>query len=102
MTVDPRVPAGLRHVAATQETPYGTVASSWTVKGGRLDLAVTVPVGSTATVVVPRTAPGASPGAAAGRGAVAVKATAGARPLRHDAGSAVYAVGSGHWHFTAG
>ncbi len=91
VTVAPQIPAGLRHVSVTQDTVHGAVASSWTATGGRVDLAVTVPVGSTATVVVPQ--------AGAARGAVS--ATAGARLLRHDGGSAVYAVGSGHWHFTA-
>ncbi|MFF7158431.1 family 78 glycoside hydrolase catalytic domain [Streptomyces sp. NPDC008139] len=91
VTVAPRIPAGMRHAAASIATPLGTVASSWTVANGRTTLDVTVPVGSTATVHVPL------PDARHPR----VEATHGARLLHSDDGEAVYTIGSGHWRFTA-
>ncbi|WP_405778304.1 family 78 glycoside hydrolase catalytic domain [Streptomyces sp. NBC_00859] len=88
LKVDPELPAGLRHAAASLDTVRGRVATSWTVTGGRLSLDVTVPVGSTATVAVPRSA------------AHGAHAPHGAKPVRGTGGKAAYSVGSGHWHFT--
>ena len=60
-TVDhrPAGPAGASSTsAASIDTPKGTVATSWTRTGGQLALDVTVPVGTTATVVVPQSGGG--------------------------------------------
>jgi alpha-L-rhamnosidase len=70
-SIEPQVPAGLAHVAATVDTAYGTIAVSWSKTAKAFDLDVTIPVNTTATVSLP----------AAGGGRVA------------------HAVGSGHWHF---
>ncbi|WP_328318874.1 family 78 glycoside hydrolase catalytic domain [Streptomyces sp. NBC_00388] len=88
LKVDPRIPAGLRHAAVSQDTVRGRVATSWTVTGGRLSLDVTVPVGSTATVVVPHS------------GSRGAHAPEGAKLRRDEGGRAAYTVGSGRWHFT--
>lgn len=92
VTVAPQIPAGMRHAAGSIDTPLGTVTSSWTASGGRITLDVIVPVGATATVHVPQT-DSRHP---------RVVATHGARLLHSDGKEAVYAVGSGHWHFSAG
>lgn len=88
--IDPQVPDGLRHASASVDTVHGTVATSWTRTGSRFALTVSVPVGVTATVHVPRTS-GSAPSAA----------TAGARTLRKDGQETLYTVGSGTWHFAS-
>ncbi|WUV83908.1 family 78 glycoside hydrolase catalytic domain [Streptomyces sp. NBC_01476] len=90
MTVDPRIPPGLHHVAASIATVRGTVATSWTNTGSRFTLDVTVPVGSSATVHVPH----------AGLRHVDVRATSGARRQHGGGDESVFTVGSGHWEFT--
>ncbi len=44
---------GLGSASASLRTPYGTAASAWTLEDGQLRLTVTVPVGTTAEVVLP-------------------------------------------------
>lgn len=53
ISIAPRVPAGLGHVAASLDTVRGVVASDWTQTGCRFDLTVTVPANTTATVTLP-------------------------------------------------
>ncbi|MEV4513171.1 alpha-L-rhamnosidase C-terminal domain-containing protein [Dactylosporangium sp. NPDC049525] len=89
LTVDPRVPPGLSHVAATIDTVRGPVTSSWTVTGQQITLDVTVPVGATATVHVPNF----------GRG-TATASSAGAIQQSATGTETVYSIGSGAWHFT--
>jgi alpha-L-rhamnosidase len=92
VTIDPQIPSSLQHATASIDTPRGTVATSWTRTDSRLVLDVTVPIGTTATVTVPRS----------GHGHDKVIATHGARLLRSDGTEAVYSVGSGHWRFMTG
>ena len=51
--MEPCFPEGIDHVKATFESPYGTIASEWTLIGHKLVWRIEIPVGSTATVVVP-------------------------------------------------
>lgn len=51
--VTPSVPDGLARAAASIETPYGKLASSWERSGSSLTLTVTVPANTSATIVVP-------------------------------------------------
>ncbi|HEY9308769.1 MAG TPA: family 78 glycoside hydrolase catalytic domain [Microbacterium sp.] len=44
---------GLTSASARLRTPYGDASSAWTLEGGMLRLAVTVPVGATAEVILP-------------------------------------------------
>ncbi|MEV6288548.1 family 78 glycoside hydrolase catalytic domain [Kribbella sp. NPDC051770] len=53
IVVDPLPTERLAKASAKHLTPYGEAAVSWTRADGQLTLAVTVPVGSTATVHVP-------------------------------------------------
>ncbi|WP_051367074.1 family 78 glycoside hydrolase catalytic domain [Hamadaea tsunoensis] len=89
VTVAPRIPAGLAHVAASVDTVRGTVASSWTVTGQQVALDVTVPVGATATVRVPNFGQGQAGVSPAGAVQVAATGT-----------ETQFSVGSGTWHFT--
>ncbi|WUS04319.1 glycoside hydrolase family 78 protein [Streptomyces sp. NBC_01261] len=90
VTIDPQIPTGLHHAAASIATVRGRIASSWTNDGDHITLDVTVPVGSTATVHVPHL----------GQTHVRVQATSGARPAHSGADETVYTVGSGQWKFT--
>jgi alpha-L-rhamnosidase len=90
VTVAPQVPPDVNRVAASIDTVRGTVASRWSRTAGAFDLDVTVPVNVTATVSVP----------VFGAAGSSVCHQPGAIPLRTVAGRAVYAVGSGHWHFS--
>jgi alpha-L-rhamnosidase len=92
VTVDPQFPGSLQHAAASIDTPRGTVATSWTRTGDQVVLEVSVPVGTTATVVLQRSGPHHPK----------VTATHGARLLHSDSTGTAYKVGSGHWRFTAG
>ena len=51
--MEPCFPDGIDHVKASFESPHGTIASEWTLIGHKLVWRVEIPVGSTATVVVP-------------------------------------------------
>lgn len=51
--VAPQPGGGLTWARRTLETPYGTIAASWTLADGVFDLVVDVPTGSTAEVVLP-------------------------------------------------
>jgi hypothetical protein len=90
VSVDPRVPAGLRHVAASIETVRGTVSSAWTHAGQSFQLDVRVPVTATASVSVPLL----------GHAAHDVRAPRGASLLAVRGGVATYRVGSGDWQFS--
>ena len=57
----PRPGGSLQHARASLRTPYGTVESAWERRGDRLSWRFTVPCGTTAEVVFPRsTTPPAS------------------------------------------
>lgn len=49
----PVIPAGLDSAAATYESVYGTIASSWRLDGDTLDWNFTIPANTTAEVCVP-------------------------------------------------
>lgn len=51
--MEPCFPEGLDHVQASFDSPYGTISSDWTRDGDKLVWKIEIPVGSTATVVVP-------------------------------------------------
>ena len=51
--IDPQIPSGVTWANTIKETPYGTAAVNWKSLKGRLCLHVVVPVGSTASLMVP-------------------------------------------------
>jgi alpha-L-rhamnosidase len=51
--IHPRPGGGLSHAAAWHHSPYGRVASSWSVEHDRFTLEVTIPANTTATVWMP-------------------------------------------------
>ena len=55
--VDPQIPNGVTWVKVTKESPYGTIAVNWKLKDdNQLNLQLTVPAGTTATVCIPNNA----------------------------------------------
>ena len=51
--VEPQPGGGLRHVSASQETPYGKISAQWTQKGAAFSLLIEVPPNTQATVRLP-------------------------------------------------
>ena len=51
--MEPCFPEGIDHVKASFESPYGTIASEWTLIGRKIVWRIEVPVGATATAVAP-------------------------------------------------
>jgi alpha-L-rhamnosidase len=52
VTIEPRIPPQLGRVSTSIDTVRGTIASRWTQTAAEVRLAVTIPVGTTATVVL--------------------------------------------------
>ena len=69
--IEPTVVGDLTWVKAHFDSPYGRIVSDWKIQGGQLTMDVTIPVNTTATIVVP-----------------------GKNGGRHE-------VGSGHYQFTS-
>ncbi len=87
--IAPRVGAGLTSARASLETPYGTLATAWSIAGGRFALDVTVPVNTTAEVTLWSTR--------------IDLVQEGGRPVKGQqrGNDAIVVVGSGQYHFTA-
>ncbi|MFD8093348.1 alpha-L-rhamnosidase C-terminal domain-containing protein [Streptomyces solisilvae] len=89
IAVEPRIPASLDQVSATQETVRGRVASSWKKTRGTLRLTVTIPANSRAVIRVPLTDEDHR-----------VQAPTEARKTQVTDQVVSYRVGSGIWTFT--
>ena len=95
ITIKPYLPAGLEEAQGSIDTVRGTVASRWQRDSiGRVDLHVTVPANSTATVYVPAR----SPDLVAESGVPAATAS-GVDYVGFENGYAIYRVGSGGYRF---
>ena len=81
-------------VKAHHESPYGRIVSNWRREAGKLQLEVTIPPNTTATVFVPTT----SRGTVTGSGGPAAEAAGVTRCDNLD-GCAVFTVGSGRYLF---
>lgn len=57
--IRPSLVGNLSFARSRYESPYGTIVSNWRREGGRLQMWVNVPPGTTATVAVPTSAPDA-------------------------------------------
>lgn len=53
VNIAPQIPNGMTWAKVTKESPYGTIAVNWELKGEQLNLQVIVPAGVTATVCPP-------------------------------------------------
>jgi alpha-L-rhamnosidase len=54
--IDPQIPHGITWATTTKDTPYGVVAVNWRLENDTLNMEITVPFGSTATVIHPKNA----------------------------------------------
>ena len=84
----------LTWVKAHYDSPYGRIVSHWKREGEKLTMDVTIPPNSTATIYVPAK----DAASITESGKPATKAV-GVKFLRMENGAAVYAVGSGTYHF---
>ncbi len=84
IVVHPYPVAGLDSVAASHESPYGRIASKWIRRGTGIQLDVTIPPNTSATVYVP---------------AQNVSEAGGMRPTKANGDVAVFTVGSGSYSF---
>lgn len=51
--IDPQIPNGVTWAKTTKESPYGTIIVNWELKNSQLNLQVSVPSGTTATICIP-------------------------------------------------
>jgi alpha-L-rhamnosidase len=51
--IDPQIPDGVTWAKTTKESPYGTISVDWKLDANKLNMAVTIPVGSSGTVILP-------------------------------------------------
>ena len=94
--IKPNLVGGLTSAEARYDSVRGRIASEWKIRNGRLDLTVTIPPNTTATVYVPGTDP-----AAVQESGKAVTDAADVKLLPAQAGRVVFEIGSGTYHFTA-
>ncbi|HEX4153594.1 MAG TPA: glycoside hydrolase family 78 protein [Steroidobacteraceae bacterium] len=92
--IEPQPGGGFSHAGASHQSPYGRVASGWTLRAGTMSLDIEIPPNTRATVTLP------------GAKLAAVRESGG--PLAHAAGitagreedsSVVLEAGSGNYHF---
>ncbi|MCX6938772.1 MAG: family 78 glycoside hydrolase catalytic domain [Verrucomicrobia bacterium] len=92
--IKPIIGGDLTFAEGTSESLYGTITSRWERKGNSLDLKVTIPANSQATVHVP----GSDVVKITESGKPAAKAK-GVRFVGMEAGYAIFEVSSGSYHF---
>ena len=86
----------LTYVKASHKSPYGEIVSDWKREGDRFTWSVSIPVNTTATVYVP-----AELEASVKESDRPTAQALGIRHIRQEAGSAVYEIGSGTYHFAS-
>src|SRR5262249_6615630 len=92
--IQPRPGGGLTSVKASHDTPYGKVASGWTLQDGNLELGVTVAAKTRATVRLP-----AAKLDGVTEGGRALSAAGGTSNSRQEGDAVVVEVGSGDYRF---
>jgi alpha-L-rhamnosidase len=90
--IRPQLPEKLDHVYYSNMTPYGKVVSEVKRSGNRLELNITIPVGSYATVYLP----------AANQTQAQATESEHLQFLRMEGGYALYRTGSGRYGFLGG
>ena len=92
--IRPVIGPGLSWAKTGFESPYGRIATAWKVDASGLQLNVTIPPNTTATIYVP-----AKDVAAVTESDKPVSKVTSVNFLRQEAGAAVYAVGAGAYRF---
>src|SRR5262249_43913038 len=93
--VRPRPGGGLTYARGRLRSMFGVIESAWRKEGDRLELEVTIPWNTTATVYVPSGAGDITEG---GRTA---SESEGVKLVERLADAAIYEVGAGHYHFAS-
>jgi len=94
--VKPNLVGGLTSAQASYDSVRGRIVSDWKVKDRRLELTVTIPANTTATVYVPVADP-----VSVKEGSKAAVDADGVAFLRAEEGRSLFEVGSGTYHFSA-
>jgi len=93
--IQPQPGGGFTNVKAAHQTMYGKVSSAWTLKDGKIEVAVEVPANTRATVRLPKaqlaSVRESGQGLTNGNGVVAT---------RQDGNAVVVEVGSGQYRFS--
>jgi alpha-L-rhamnosidase len=95
LLIRPQPAEGLSWARASYRSPHGLIATEWRKAAGRLDLAVTIPANTTATIYLP-----AGDSAATTQGPSADYQGEGVRFLRREGGQMLYEVGAGQYGFS--
>jgi alpha-L-rhamnosidase len=95
--IQPHTGGGLTHAAATLQTYYGTVSSSWTTNGSDLTMDVEIPANTSADIYLP-----ASPESAITENGTALSARKDVQVTSSDDQYVVVKAGSGKYHFVIG
>jgi alpha-L-rhamnosidase len=96
LVICPHPVGDLKWVKASYDSVRGKVVSEWRREAGKFNLRVRVPVGATATVVLP-----AKEGTPVTEGGKAVELAPGVQRLTRGNGTAVMAIGAGEYEFTS-
>lgn len=94
--LQPAIVGDLTWVKAHHDSPYGRIASAWRRTGNRLQLDVTIPPNTRATIFVP-----ATDAHAVQESGQPASTARGLTFLRADNGRAIFDAGSGHYQFTS-
>ena len=92
--IKPAVVGDLTWVKCGYDSSHGRIVSNWKRDGGKLTMDVTIPINTTATVHVP-----AKDAAGVTESNKPVAKADGVKFLRMENNAAVYALGSGTYHF---
>jgi alpha-L-rhamnosidase len=96
IVIHPALVGDLKWVKAHYDSIHGRIASQWRRQGGKLELDLTIPANTTATVHIPTT--DAASVTEAGHPAAEAE---GVRSVGTAGGAAIYEVGSGEYRFAA-
>ena len=94
--IRPRLVRDLTEAKASYQSIRGLIESHWTIQNGRIELTVTVPANTTATVYVPTT-----DSATITESGNAVKTVPDVSLIKEEGGYAVFNVNSGTYRFSA-
>ena len=92
--IRPQPVGDLKWVKASYDSAHGKVVSEWRLDAGKFNLRVRVPVGATATVILP-----AKDGTPVTESGKPLEQASGVRRLTAVSGQAVVAIGSGQYEF---
>lgn len=92
--IHPEPGVGMTWAKGHYDSPHGRIATDWSAGAGKFRLDVTIPPNTSAEVFIP-----AASARKVNEGGQPVLAAKGVSFLRQEGGNAVFAVGSGNYHF---